>query len=580
MFRPIDLYISRLRDLGCRPKQRGAEWYARCPVHGGKDYDSLSMREGSDARVLLTCHSHACSFRDITEKLDLKVRDAFEPDETRSGGPPVATSKIDVNEPDATYDYVDRDGVLQFQVMRFTIASGKTFRQRRPTADGGWEWNLEGVVKIPYRLQALLKAIEAGQPVFIVEGEKDVDALAEIGVTATTFPGGAIRDARKVEPYASYFKSARVYVIPDNDDAGEAHAEAVRAAISQVARVSTVALPGIPHKGDTWDWLNTGGTKEQLFEVVNAATKRITVVDAIEFANMDLPPKEILLGPWLCTQDVSMVHAWRGVGKTHFAMAVACAVATGGRFLDWKAPAAVPVLYVDGEMPGAAMQERALNTLMMVKPDGGLYQNLHIVTPDIQSQPLRSLASAEGRLDMQEVIEDIPNLALVVLDNLSCLHGDVDENEAYTWNEMQTYLLQLRTSGVSTLLVHHTGKSGGQRGTSKREDILDVVIRLAHPPDYEDREGARFMVQFEKARGLYGEETMSFEAHLTEVDGVRAWVMKDKLHSEADIIAAFIEDGMSQAECGRELGKSKATVSRIIKRAKEAGLWAGPTNPK
>ena len=564
--------------MDCRPKQRGAEWYAKCPVHGGKDFDSLSLREGGDGRVLLTCHSHACSFRDITERLDLKIRDAFEPkDEPTQERPPTS---IDTNKPDATYDYVDLDGTVQYLVLRFAITGGKTFRQRRPTSGGGWEWNLDGVIKIPYRLTAMVEAINGSVPIFVVEGEKDVDRLVEIGIVATTFPGGAIRDARKVDLYAEYFKSARVYVIPDNDDAGQAHAEAVKSSLSKVARVSIVNLPGLPHKGDVWDWINTGGTKDQLFEVVNRTTKRLIAVDAIEFSQMDLPPKETLLSPWLCTQDVSMVHAWRGVGKTHFALGVAAAVATGGRYLEWEAQAGVPVLYVDGEMPGASMQERALNSLLMVKPEGGLYENLKIVTPDIQREAMRSLASMEGRNDLLEVIDDIPGLALVVLDNLSCLHGDADENEAQAWSAMQTYLLQLRSKGISVLLVHHTNKSGAQRGTSKREDVLDVVIRLARPQDYQETEGARFMVQFEKARGMYGEDTVSFEASLVTEEGSQRWVIKNKLHSEADTIAAFIEEGMSQAEVGRELGKSKATISRIIKRAKEAGLWSGPTDPK
>ena len=570
MFSPIDVYVSRLRDHGCSPKQRGAEWYAKCPVHGGKDTDSLSLREGSDGRVLLTCHSQGCSFRDITEELGLKVRDAFEPDEDQPKQTE-APRNIKNQEPDAIYDYVDTEGELQFQVLRFTIKGGKTFRQRHPKGDG-WEWNLEGVRRIPYRLPEIIKAIEAKEPVFVVEGEKDVDALVEMGLTATTFPGGAQRDARKIEPYAQYFKNARIYILPDNDDTGTAHAEAVRQALTTIARVSVVPLPNLPYKGDIYDWIETGGTRERLFDIINAATKRIVVVDAIEFAQMDLPPKESLLAPWLRTQDVSMVHAWRGTGKTYFGLGIACAVATGGKYLRWEAPAAVPVLYVDGEMPANSMQERSLASLMMVRPDGSNYENLKIITPDLQKTHLRSLASPEGRTDLLEVIEDIPDLALVILDNLSCLHGDVDENEAHAWNEMQTFLLQLRTTGLSVLMIHHTGKGGMQRGTTKREDVLDVVLHLSHPTDYEERDGARFMVSFEKARGLYGEDTVPFEAQLTGEDEEMRWIIKDKLESDADMIAAYLEDGMSQAEAGKEMGKSKATICRIIKRAKEAGV--------
>ena len=49
-------------------------------------------------------------------------------------------------------------------------------------------------------------------------------------------------------------------------------------------------------------------------------------------------------------------------GKTHVALGIAHAVSCGSTFLRWKAPEARSVLYVDGEMPQQALQER-LNAL-------------------------------------------------------------------------------------------------------------------------------------------------------------------------------------------------------------------------
>src|SRR4051794_33801284 len=60
--------------------------------------------------------------------------------------------------------------------------------------------------------------------------------------------------------------------------------------------------------------------------------------------------------------------------------------------------------------------------------------------------------------------------ALVVLDNLSSLAGG-RENEGDDWRPMQDLVLSLRRRGTSTLLVHHSGKGGQQRGTSRREDV-------------------------------------------------------------------------------------------------------------
>jgi len=65
------------------------------------------------------------------------------------------------------------------------------------------------------------------------------------------------------------------------------------------------------------------------------------------------------------------------------------------------------------------------------------------------------------------------------------------------------------------LFIHHSGKGGAQRGTSRKEDVLDTVIALRRPEDYSPAEGARFEVHFEKARGFAGEEAEPFEAALT-----------------------------------------------------------------
>ena len=49
---------------------------------------------------------------------------------------------------------------------------------------------------------------------------------------------------------------------------------------------------------------------------------------------------------------------------------------------------------------------------------------------------------------------------------------------------VQEWILQLRRRGISVLIVHHAGKGGDQRGTSAKEDVLDTVIKLSRPDDY------------------------------------------------------------------------------------------------
>ena len=95
---------------------------------------------------------------------------------------------------------------------------------------------------------------------------------------------------------------------------------------------------------------------------------------------------------------------------------------------------------------------------------------------------------------------------LVVIDNLASLVG-FNSGDYDRWSDLQTFLIKQRRFGRAMLLVHHANKKGEQRGTNRREDVLDLVMALRRPVDYDPRQGARFEIHFEKARGLYGDAT-------------------------------------------------------------------------
>jgi len=158
----------------------------------------------------------------------------------------------------ATYDYHDEPGRLLYQATRY---APKTFKQRRPDPDrpGEWIWNMDGVRRVLYRLPEVIAAISDKRDVFVVEGEKDADALVRLGLMATTNVGGG----GKWRPeYSDTLRDAPgVIVIPDNDEPGRKHADAVCRDLPN-ARILT--LPDLPPKGDVSDWLSRGGTREML----------------------------------------------------------------------------------------------------------------------------------------------------------------------------------------------------------------------------------------------------------------------------------------------------------------------------
>lgn len=239
--------IAALEEHGCRSS--GATW--TCPAHDDAT-PSLSVTEGEDGRVLLNCHA-GCSFDAIVESLALEKKDLFE----RSAQQP----KSHVLK---TYDYLDEEGKLLYQVCRYVP---KGFKQRRPGADGQWIWNLQGVRRVPYKLPEILSNPDAR--VFLVEGEKDADRLHESGLLATTSPGGA---GKWRDEYAEFLRGRDVIVVPDNDDAGRTHARDVATSVLPVAKsVRILDLPDLEEKGDVSDWLETH-SREELEILADAAS--------------------------------------------------------------------------------------------------------------------------------------------------------------------------------------------------------------------------------------------------------------------------------------------------------------------
>ena len=167
-------------------------------------------------------------------------------------------------------------------------------------------------------------------------------------------------------------------------------------------------------------------------------------------------------------------------------------------------------------MPAEVQQERIQSLA-----NGADLDNLRIVTPDLQNGPMPNLATTAGQQALAELIEWAD---VIILDNLACLARSGDENERQPWLILQDWLLRLRVENKVVLLVHHAGKSGDQRGTSAREDVLDTVIKLSRPGDYREEDGLRVEWRFTKARGFHGEATRPLHVRLCpDANGGLAW---------------------------------------------------------
>jgi hypothetical protein len=140
---------------------------------------------------------------------------------------------------------------------------------------------------------------------------------------------------------------------------------------------------------------------------------------------------------------------------------------------------------------------------------------------DFNGGQMPDLSTRVGQAAIEELCNDAE---LIIVDNLSCLARSGRENEAESWIIVADWALKMGALRKCVIFIHHAGKKGDQRGTSKREDLLDVVIELKRPADYIPEQGARFIVNFTKARHLLGNQAQSFEACLmNRDDGKTAW---------------------------------------------------------
>lgn len=234
-------------------------WSARCPAHDDKR-SSLSVSEGDGGKVLIKCHA-GCSYESVIDALGLATNSAK--------GKKIA----------AEYTYQDEKGKTLYQVVR---SEPKDFRLRRPDGRGKWTWNIEGVERVLYHLPEIV-ASDSQRQVFIVEGEKDADRLAALGLTTTTNVGGA--DKWRDE-YTEYLRGRHIVIIPDNDTAGYRHAEQIaRSLHDKAASVKVIPLPNLPEKGDVSDWLSDGGTVEQLLELGEHAPLYVPTIESATKTN-------------------------------------------------------------------------------------------------------------------------------------------------------------------------------------------------------------------------------------------------------------------------------------------------------
>jgi hypothetical protein len=394
---------------------------------------------------------------------------------------------------EAVYPYRTRDGDLVFEVIRYRQQNGKkTFRQRRPgPRSGEWIYDLNGTRRVLYKLPEMHAAKDA--TVWLVEGEKDVDAIVERGLVAVCSPQGAEAAGRKFWEeglYTDDLAGRDVVIVPDNDQAGKWFASLVAHTIHERAkRVRVLELPAIHPKGDVSDWFEIGHTTADL----------VALADAAEDFNPETAAKDDDLDPnrdahagdlvaanagtrwlwegWLPLSVLTLLTAEPSTGKTRFCLDLTKRIAAGTQWPDGT-PLAVPdgltnrVLWIAADNQHAELADAPAKfgfepeSLRLNTTVGDIYAGTELQTPE-------QVDDLENRIKRLRP-------ALVIIDTVTNTSDFKSQDTSDAKRQYKPLQEVAKRTGTCIVCVTHlnvAGKTLGRRADEKTR----VTIRLEKP---------------------------------------------------------------------------------------------------
>lgn len=302
---------------------------------------------------------------------------------------------------------------------------------------------------------------------------------------------------------------------------------------------------------------------EQIRKTSNSSQYRMSVLSEDEFMGIKLEAKDFILRDLLTMESIIIINGFRGSGKSWFVLSMANEVTWGGRLGPWKVENPVNTLVIDGEMPMALIQERlkALNvnrSPISTKPSKlYFYPEAYAYRIGLKRS---NLLDEKWRKSVSQMVKEL-DIRLLFLDNLSSLAPGIDENDKMPFDPVNRWLLELRFNGVSTVMTHHTGKSGEQRGTTAHEDHVDISILMKRPNGYKQSQGCRFISHPNKDRA-HVTGGMVHTLTLVDNDGRKEFMVEE----EKGVLRAtrIIQDnpGINYKEAKEEFGISMKTFYR------------------
>jgi hypothetical protein len=600
-------------------RKGGNGYVARCPSHDDK-HQSLSLTEDT-GRILICCHA-GCQTSDILDRLKLQFRDLYDkrietPSRSSLGEPVVKTFRDpkagftyfagpNTKKIHTVYRYTDENGQLLYENIRYYP---KDFRQRTYDVNKRPIWNLDNVRRVPYRLPELIKGVASGSDVFLCEGEKDADALRELGFVATNLKSW------KPE-FTKFIRGCHVIIVQDHDVPGVAHAEEVASMIlREVASVKILdvwAKRELPDKAgpDISDFirvcvqdegLDADTIKERISlhvertdrwkQAVNLSKDNYFVVRSgnewLSQAKHQPVPK-MLFGEFWFEGELCILFADTNVGKSILAVQIGDAI-SNGIDVGTIPVECIPqkVVYFDFELTTKQFESRFSQRVEGSEQYVNHYRfhhNFYRAEINPETTELNGFKNFEEFVNHSlDTIIFSTGAKVLIVDNLTYLKNETEN--ARNALPLMKFLKELKSKhGLSILALAHTPKRDASKPIGRNDlqgskmliNFCDSSFAIGESAKHI---GMRYLKQI-KARNteiIYGADHVCL-ANMTkdsnfvkfafcgfgnEFEHLKAQsdIDKKEMAQKAKDLAAA---GMKYGDIAEQLGVSKMSVSRYV----------------
>jgi hypothetical protein len=294
--------------------------------------------------------------------------------------------------------------------------------------------------------------------------------------------------------------------------------------------------------------------------------KRISTIEegllnADSFLRAQIPARQTYMS-WIKEKSIILISGDKGVGKTWLGLTTADCITARKTFGPWPAEQAVSTLYVDAEMASIDIQDR-LKQLTDKTREAPLiiYSDDYMTSRGFR----RARLTDEGWRNQLKMVLFNKQFKVLFLDNLASLTPGIDENSKKDWDPINQWLIELRFAGITVILLHHLNRQGTQRGTSAREDNIDVSLTLRRPHDYQIDDGVRFVTNFSKNRIAFAErkQLVDMEFKLVEDNGVVSWDWTGMKRMKIAYVVKMLSDSVKQSTIAETLKVSRQYVSKV-----------------